>query len=141
MLTASKSYAHGLQELCSTTFQDMLFMLSSRSRYPAVVVLGSRQACSQGVVRQFRARCQAELLHLDRSFGRADLPSPLLLICSAKLQTIIIGCNLKSKKIIVFPKIRGKNMTARPQSIAFGNVRTTATGTRHGRCAHGAIYK
>ena len=48
---------------------------------------------------------------------------------------------LKSKKITVFQKIRGKNMTMWPQSIAFGNVGTTATETRRGRCARGAMYK
>ena len=85
MLCTVKSYALHFQELCSTTFWNLLFMISSRSRYPAVVVSGSRQACSTGVARQFRARFQAELLHLDRSFWRADLPSPLLLVCWCKV--------------------------------------------------------
>ena len=92
MLSDAKSYAHGLQKLCLRPTRAMLCTFKSYvpqhskicfSCYPhgvafsVVVDLCSRQACSSGVARQFRARFQAELLHLDRSFGRADLPSPL----------------------------------------------------------------
>ncbi|MBR0268705.1 MAG: hypothetical protein IJQ48_01670, partial [Prevotella sp.] len=93
MLTAYKSYALHFQELCSTTFKICFSCYPHGVAFSVVVDLCSRQACSSGVARQFRARFQAELLHLDRSFGRADLPSPLLLICSAKLLKIIEACN------------------------------------------------
>jgi hypothetical protein len=109
MLTAYKSYALHFQELCSTTFKICFSCYPHGVAFSVVVDLCSRQACSSGVARQFRARCQAELLHLDRSFGRTDLPSPLPSFAVANLQKIIEGCNsdlqiLTLEKMAMWPK-------------------------------------